>query len=911
MPDWRQLLTSRLRAMSPHESLDPDTIEELAQHLDDRYDELRAGGLPHEEAVDATLQEWEDQEWRDAPRRQPPPPPRAVLVHDMSASGSLFVDLWRDLQHGWRVLAHNPGFGAAVVATLAFGIAANTVAFTVINTLLLTPLPVGAADRLVTIATRETADAGNAAARLPLSYPNFRDLQRRNAIFDSLAAYAGPFGVTLTGHTPPQRIFAELVTATYFDTLEIRPLIGRFILAEEDRAPGAHPVVVLGHTAWQRRFAGRADILGETIEINGTRFTVIGVAPPGFKGLDPIFGPDVWMPSMMTAQVVPIERRQWLTDRAASSFRAVGRLRSTVSVAQAEAAATGIAAQLEREFPAVNRGRSISLEPLSRRSLMGVSPQLATLGSLALLTIPGLVLLIACANVAGLVLIRATTRGQELAVRLALGAGRSRIVRQLLTENALLGCIGAAVGLAAAWAGAHVLWSFRPAEYAQNLVDVSVDGTVVLFAVFTSGVTILLFGLAPALHAARRGLVAGLTSDTRTAGQARRATRWQKALLVGQVALSLTALATAGLFLQGLQRAYAVDPGFERQQLGVVMLNPGQAGYDNDRAEQLYRTIRERVGSVPGVVSVSLASNLPLFSGPSRKIATAGATQLAAGEGALTVMNTVDVEYFTAAGVAITQGRAFDERDRRDGQPVAIINETLARRYWNGRDPIGDRIAFVADDVPRRIVGIAATVTYDDLGEPPQPCVYLPLAQNFTDAVVLYVKTAGDPGPVLATVQREIQRLDSRLDVADARTIHTVLDQALFGRTMASGLLALFGLIALALASLGIYGVAAYTVQLRRREMSVRLALGAEPNAVFRLVVRQAFTLVSIGAGLGLAGAVGAAVIVSSIVPDVRAIEPVSLIGAAAALGAVAFVACVLPARAASRLDPVSVLRAH
>lgn len=911
MPDWRLLVTRRVREISPHETLDPDTVEELAQHLRDRYDELRTGGMPQDAAVEATLQEWADEEWRDAPRRQPPRRPGPATIHDLSSSGSVVTDAWRDVRHGWRLLGRNPGFGATVVLTLAFGIAATTIAFTVINTLLLTPLPVTDADRLVTIGTREPADAGDAGTYLPLSFPNLEDVQGRSTSFQSLAGYAGPFGVTLTDRTPARRIFAELVTATYFDTLGLAPLMGRFMLPGEDDIPGAHPVLVLGHAAWQGRFAGRADILGQTIEINGTAFTVVGIAPPGFKGLDPIFGPDVWIPSMMTPQLVPLERRHWLTDRAALSFSAVGRLRSTVSVDQAAADVTGIAAQLEREFPVANRGRSVSVEPVSRRSLMGISPQMAVLGSFAILTIPGLVLLIACSNVASLVLTRAAARGQEIAVRLSLGAGRSRVLRQLLTEHALLGFLSGAVGLSAAWAGAHLLWSFRPPEYAQNLVDLSVDGSVVVFAIGISVLTTLVFGLAPALHAVRPNLAAALTDDTRTAGHGRRTTRWQQALLVGQVALSLTALATAGVVLQGLQRAYAIDPGFERQQLGVIMLNPGQAGYDDDGAERLYQTIRERVAAVPGVVSVSWASNLPLFTGPSRKIATAGGTPLGSGDGVLTVVNTVDVEYFTTAGVTIGRGRAFDEGDRRDAQPVAIINETLARRYWNGRNPIGDRIALLGDEVPRRIVGIAATVNYDEVGEPPQACVYVPLSQHMTDAVVLYVRTAAEPGPVLATVQREIQRLDDRLDVADARTIQTVLDQALFGRIMGSRLLAVFGFLALALASLGIYGVVAYTVHLRRREMGVRLALGAEPNAVLRLVLRQAFRLVSLGAGVGLVGAIGASAIVSSIVYGVSPVEPVSLVGAAIVLAAVAFVASFLPARAASRLDPVSVLRTH
>jgi predicted permease len=821
------------------------------------------------------------------------------------------TDFWSDLRHGVRLLRRDLGFSATVVLTLAFGIAANTVAFTVINTLLLTPVPVSEANRLALISTRDTADPGNANARLPLSYPNLQDLRARSRAFSLLAGYAGPFGVTLTGRAQPQRIFLELVTANYFDTLGVQPSFGRFFRPEEDTMPGAHPVLVLGHGAWRARFNARPDIVGQTIEINRVTFTIVGVAPPGFKGLDPVFGPDVWVPSMMAAQIVPAQQRELLTDRAAAIFEGVGRLSPGVSLAQAESHLSTVAALLAREYPTVNRGRSVLLRPLSRSSLMGFGPQLAILGSVAILAIPGLVLLIACSNVANLLLARATTRGREFAVRLALGAGRSRIVRQLLTENAVLGTVSGVVGLAGAWVGAQFLWSFRPPEYAQNLVDVSLDQNVVLFALALSVLTTLLFGLAPALNASRANLVTTLNEDTRTAGQTRRTIRWRHALLVGQVALSLMALTTAGLFLQSLQRAYAIDPGFERQRLGIVLLNPGQAGYDRTRAEQLYRTIRDRVAALPGVASVSWASNLPLFTRLSRKLAVAGGTTLGDKGGALTVVNTVDLDYFATTGIAITGGRAFTNGDRSSTAAVAIINETLAERYWRGRNPIGDQLSFAGDAVPRRIVGIARTVAYTELGEPSQPCVYLPLAQNFTDAVVLYVRTTVDPGSVLTAVQRDLQRIDDRLDAGDARTMQKVLDQALFGATMGSALLGVFGLLALSLASLGMYGVMAYTVHLRQREMGVRLALGADPAAVVRLVLRDGFRLVGIGVAIGIAGAAAIATLLTSFLHGVSAIEPASVLTATAVLVGVAFVACYLPARRASRLEPLSVLRTN
>jgi predicted permease len=910
MPDWKRLVSRRLQHQWPDGQVDADIVEELTAHLKDRYDELRGEGLSDHDAVEATLNEMSDSDRFDVGRRKRQQQARRASAPDLSPGRNRLTDLRRDLRYGARLIARNPGFAATIVLTLAFGIAANTIAFTVINSLLLSPLPVANASGLVKVSTRETADPANARAERPLSHPNLLDFQTRNHAFSSLAGYAGPFGITLTGQGRPERIFAELVTANYFETLGLKPEVGRFFLPEENRTPGDHPVAVIGYGPWQRRFGGRPDILGRTIEINRIAFTVIGVAPAGFKGLDPVFGPDVWVPSMTTAQIVPAQSRNWLDDRAATGFSATGRLRPGVTLAQADANLSAIAAQLVREHPTVNRGRGVSVVPLSRATLMGVSPELALLGSVAVLAIPGLVLLIACSNVANLLLARATARRQEIALRLALGAGRSRVVRQLLTESALLGVISGVVGLGAATAGARLLWSFRPAEYAQNLVDVALDVNVVVFAMLLSAVTTMVFGLAPALHASRSNLVTALNDETRTAGQQKRSIGMRHVLLTGQVALSLMALVTASLFLRSIQRAYAVDPGFERQRLGILMLNPGQAGYDRARVEQLYRTAKDRIGAIPGVESVSWASNLPLFSSPSRKLAIDGQPDSIDG-GALTVVNAVDVDYFNTTGIVINRGRAFTDGDRPTGLPVAIINETLARQYWPERDPIGQRLSFVGDPAPRQIVGVAETVNYDEIAEAPQPCVYLPLAQNFTDLVVLHVRTRVDPAPVMAAVQREVQAIDDRLDVGDVRTIHKVIEQALFGATMSGGLLGIFGLLALSLASLGMYGVMAYTVSLRRREMGVRLALGADPGAVLRLVLRDGLKLVGIGLAVGATGAMGISSLLSRFLYGLSALDPASFASATAVLLIVAAAACYFPARRASRLDPLTVLRSN
>jgi macrolide transport system ATP-binding/permease protein len=909
MPDWKTLVQQRLRQLSRDGEADADVADELTAHLQDRYDELRSAGFDEADAVDTTLRELFEDDPDETARWTRRNRTRSIAPPAPTPGAPPLAGLWRDLLYGLRLLGRAPGATALIVVTLALGIAANTTAFTVINSLLLNPLPVARASELVSVSTRETADAANANVRLPLSHPNLVDLAAQNTVFTSLAGHSGPMSVTLTGRALPERMFTELVTANYFETLGVKPRIGRFFLPEEDRVAGRDPVLVLTYAAWQRRFGARPDIVGQTIEINRTAFTVIGVAAEGFRGLDPVFGPDAWVPATMIEQIGSAERRSWLTDRAALGFGATGRLRPGRTLAQADANLTAIAADLARTYPAVNRGRTVTVQPLTRAELMGASPQLAMLGSLALMAIPGLVLLIACSNVANLLLARATARRHEIGVRLALGAGRLRVLRQLLTENALLGALGGLVGLAAALGGARLLSSLRPPEFAPNLVDVSVDVNVVAFAIVLSALTTMIFGVAPALATSRTNLVAVLGQDARVAGQPRRTARFRHLLLVGQVALSLMALATAGLFLRSVQRGYAIDPGFERQHLGILLFSPGQAGYDRAKAEPLYRTIRDRIGALPGVASVALASNMPLFSGATRKLAIDGRTDAMESGGALTVVNSVEPTYFTTIGVALLGGRAFTTADGEDGQKVAIVNDVLARQYWPGRDPIGQHLAFVGDTQPRRIVGVAETVNYDGIGEAPQPCVYLPLAQNFADSLVLHVRTNGDPSPVLSAVQREMRAIDDRLDVADVRTGQKLVEQALFGATMTGGILGVFGLIALGLASLGMYGVMACNVSLRGPEVAVRMAFGADQRAVLALVLRDGLQLVAIGLVVGAAGAGALSTALSSLLPGMGRIDWVSFAVAMAVLLTVAVIACYVPARRASRLDPLVVIR--
>jgi predicted permease len=455
-----------------------------------------------------------------------------------------------------------------------------------------------------------------------------------------------------------------------------------------------------------------------------------------------------------------------------------------------------------------------------------------------------------------------------------------------------------------------VLWSFRPPEFAANLIDLAIDTNVLWFGLIVSAMTGVIFGAMPAWQASRGNLVDALKEEARLAGRTRRRVSLGRVLLVGQVALSLVSLIVAGLCLRAVQRAYAIDPGFESQRLGIILMNPGQAGYTRAQSEQFFHDARSRIAAIPGVTAVSWATNLPMFARPSRTVTIEGQENRKDDRGDMTVVNTIDLDFLPTVGIPVTRGRDFTVADRDGSLPVAIVNETMAARYWPNQDPIGKRVRFTGEDVTRQVVGVARTANYASVGETPQLCVYLPLAQNFTEGVVLYVRTAAeDPSPALGTVQREIRSLDPQIQTRDARTIKRVLSQAMFGATIGAGMLSVFGLLALGLASLGLYGVMAYSVSARRREIGVRMALGANHTGVMRLVLREGMTLVSVGIGVGLAVSLLVGSAISRMLYGISPFDPVSAAIASVVLCVAAALACYLPARRASRMDPLIALR--
>jgi predicted permease len=827
-----------------------------------------------------------------------------------SGWGNLLADLLRDLKYGLRSMTRAPAFSFFAILALALGIGASTTVFTIVNTLLLHPLPAQDPSRLVSLYTTDLKNQKQSASLLPISYMNLKDYQARNAVFSSLGGFSPPMPMTLVEGTAQERFFGQLVTQGYFEALGLIPARGRFFLPSEVSTPGSAPVAVLSYGAWKSRFNSAGDVIGKTLEINGAPFTVVGVAPQGFLGISAVFGPDVWLPATMAQQVLPPELQDVLQQRGNPFFQGIARLKSGISRGQADASIETLAAALRREYPDANAGHTISVQPVTTAlfSSTGGEGGMA-LVSTVLLLIVGLVLLIACSNVANLLMARAVSRRQEIAVRLAIGAGRGRLIRQLLTESVLLSFFGGVAGLGVGYEGCRFLWSFRPPEVARNLVDPKLDGTVFLFAFLLSLATGFIFGVVPALRASKAGLLESLKEETHVAGPSGRSARFQKTLLAGQVALSLVSLIAASLFLRAVQRAYDIDPGFDHQHLAVLMMNPEQQDHNVVRLKAFHRQVEDRVSRIPGVQGVTWASNLPFWSSASRGIFIEGQEQQRKSETITTVTNTIDVDYFRTMQIPLLQGRAFTAADQDGSLPVVIINEDLARRYWPHGDAIGNDLRLSSDNVKRRIVGVVKTSNYTTLGEAPQPCLYLPIRQSPGGSANLYVRSAGDPSLLLTAVQRGIKDVDPSVQVTDVRTGAKLVNQVLWNARIVLGMLGIFGLLALALASVGLYGILAYSVSSRQREIGVRMALGASRFDVLRIVLRQGMVLVAIGVSVGLAISLLVGRAFSSMLFGLSPADPLSLLGASAVLLFVAALACYLPALAASRMDPMQALR--
>ena len=816
--------------------------------------------------------------------------------------------LWQDIRFGARMLFKSRAFTVVAVLSLALGIGANTTIFTLINTVLLQSLPVAEPSQLMSVFGTDENNRGNQFDFAPISYPNYVDYRDQNDVFTGLLVFGG-VAMSLSGTGEPEQINGLMVSGNYFDLLGVKAARGRTFLPEEDTTPGTHPVIVLSHALWQRRFGGDPSIVGKTLTFNSQGFTCIGVAPPNFRGTFAIGASDFWVPMAMHDQVLTGTFREWFNERRALLFNVIGRLKPGVSKEQAQAALQTIGRRLEQEYPKANEKRNVMLVPLAQSTINPNQRDLFVRAGGLMTTVVGLVLLIACANVANLMLARSTARRKEIAIRVAIGAGRMRIIRQLLTESVLLAVLGGALGLFLAYWATELLWAFRPPFFNQNDLSLKLDGRVLAYTTLISLLTGIIFGLAPALQSSRTDLVTELKEKSGPPKQTRQRFNLRNLLVVSQVALSLVALIGAGLFLRSLSNAQRLNPGFETEKMMVLSFDLGAQGYNETRGREFDQQVQARVEGIPGVRSAAVASNAPLNPGLLRSVFIEGQEPPAGGRGILTLVTTVGTKYFETMGIPVLRGRDFGATDQETSVKVVVVNEAFARRFWPNEDAVGKRFKFFGDDFQTEVAGVVRNSDLVNLGEDPRPIAYLPLSQNYSPGITLHVRTDGDPRTVLSTVRREVQALDPNLPLIAVSPISEVLDQVLWAPRMGAALLVVFGLLALVLAAVGIYGVLAYSVSQRTHEIGLRMALGAQRGDVLKMIVRQGMTLTLIGVVVGLAVAFLVTRFMESLLYGVAATDPLTFMGVSLVLAAVALLATFIPARRATRVDPMIALR--
>ncbi len=820
--------------------------------------------------------------------------------------------LLQDARYAVRMLAKNKAFSAIAILSLALGIGANTTIFTVVNAILLHPLPVKDISRLVevdTIDSKTVVTTAN-ATKLGMSYPNCQDYARENQVLSGTVCFTGPLPLTWSGGTEPKQVLGQLVSANYFDVLGLNPAAGRFFLPDEDTKPGGNNVAIVSHALWANKFGSAHDIVGKVITLNATPYTVIGVAPRGFKGIF-TFGSaeEIWVPISMYPQVLAGFFKDNFNDRRFLAATMFGRLKDVVTSTGAEASLKTMASRLETAFPKDNASRSVALTPLTD-AVVGVNnhEQIALAGGL-MMAIVGVVLLIGCVNVANLLLAQAARREKEITLRAALGASRARVMRQLFTESMVLAILAGIVGTAIAYAGRSALWSFRPSFLQDGDLDLSFDSHVLFFTMGVSLLTAVVIGIAPAIKVARPNLVEVLNLGGRGGSVSWTRNRFRSLLVVTEIALALVALVGAGLFVRSMQNAQRIDPGFESKNLFVFAFDLGALHYDEGRGQQYFRNAIERAEASPGVASATIASNFPVGGGFARTTFPEGQNETTGYRGTLTQLDDIAPNYFKTLRIPFVSGREFTDADRKDTTPVAIVNEAMAKHFWPGENAVGKRFHFFGEAPLREVVGVVRDTVVNNIGEEPQPLIYLPLTQDYSPAAVMQVRTVGAPDAVIATVRQHVQSIDTNLALTNFDTIGGLLDQGLWASRMGAGLLSLFGGIALILSVVGVYGVLSYSVNQQTREIGIRMAMGAQTNNVLRLVVKQGMRLAIAGLVLGSIVALIAMRSLSSLLFGISAHDPLIFGGVVLILAAAAVLACYFPARRAARVDPLVALR--
>ena len=815
------------------------------------------------------------------------------------------ITIVREIRYALRLVRRNKGFALAVLVSTGLGVGATASIFSLIDAFLLRPLPVPATNRVVRLTS---VTQSNPVGRF--SYTEVDEIQQRTQSFEGLATSKNAlFGFSQRPGEQPRVTVGILVGGDFFSTLRVAPVLGRAFTAADDQAPGRSPVVVISYAMWQREFGGRRDVIGGPLRLNGVDFAIVGVTPQWFTGVHPFFQPALYVPRMMIREATG-SNIDFLTDRTARSVDVFARLKPAVSIEQARDDLRRLAAITERENPAANKGRSAMVYSQAGYRIAEAPDNFSL--SWLFFAVAALVLSIACINVANLLLSTAPARLRETAVRLAMGASRSRLLRQFLIESAILSILGTIVGLGIAAACASFIRSIEIASDLPLKLDARVDLRVALFAMTVGLISGVVAGLLPAIRATRADLNTVLkTTELRFA----RSRGWMRqALVAAQVAVALVMMVLSGLFLESIRVSRDTDPGFRIDRILTMGFDPRIVRYDLDATRVFYRRLLERVRALPGVRAAALGEHVPLGVASSATDISIAGYELGPNQQTLSVGSSiVSDRYFDALGIAILRGRAFTARDTPTAPAGAIVNDAMAKKYWPTRDALGATITIQSSPpVTADIVGIARTSKTRDIGEAPQPFLYLPLEQSRQTGMMLFVQTEGDPAAFASTVREAVRGLDPNQPIYEVRTMAAHFQQqALWGVRLVAEIITAVGVVGLALSVLGLYAVIAYSVSQRTREIGIRMAVGATEGRVLAMVLRQGLMLSIIGVTVGLLFTLALSTVIGDLLNGVNPRDPTVYVIGTAVLLSVTIFATYLPARRASHVDPQAALRAE
>ncbi|MEK6299741.1 MAG: ABC transporter permease [Acidobacteriota bacterium] len=814
-------------------------------------------------------------------------------------------NLLYDFRYGFRTLIKNPGFSIVAILAIMLGTGANSAIFSVVNAILLRPLALSDPDRLVMVWGNNVKSG---VPTYPLSVLDFLDYREHNQVFEQLASFAYE-DFNISSGDEPEHVSGSVVSANFFSLLGVNPALGRTFLPQEDQA-GADRVVVVTHGLWKRRFGGAPDFVGKSIMINGASFTAVGVMPSTFQPPNPHDNPQVWVPMSFDGgdpfRIPASGGGAEFKGRTHRFLIGVARLKPGVTISQAQADLEIVARQIEQQYPDVNTGLSINIVSLHKQIIGNIKPAL-----IVLLVAVGSVLLIACANVANLLLARAAARQKELAIRAALGAGRLRLIRQLLTESLVLALIGGALGLLFAFVGIKLLVSLNPPNI-PRLSEVGVDVRVLGFTLLVSILTGIIFGLAPALQASKPDLNEMLKEGSRGSTGGRGGRRVRGVLVVSEMVVTTVLLIIAGLMIKSFWSLQNVNPGFNADNTLTMMVNLAPAKYSEDhQVKDFYTRLLRRVEDLPGVRSVGAVTNLPLTSTIVRfRFTIDGRPPATTGERLIASTGAINADYFHTLGTPLLKGRYFTERDSAESPPVLIINDTMARRYWPGEDPIGRRLTLPSlGGVSREIVGVVGDIKHLGLDTDSGSQMYLPYQQQSWNFMSLVVRTQSDPAKMAGPVRQEIAALDANQSAYDVKTMQQIVSESVSQPRLYTVLLGVFAVVAIILAAVGIYGVMNYLVAQRVHEIGIRIAIGAQASDIFRMIVGQGMLLVLMGILIGLVAAFLATRVMENLLFGVSARDLATFLGIPFVLAAVAFLSIYVPARRAMQIDPMVALR--